>query len=86
MSVSAPRSIVGSFVAREVPALGSGGASSSGWVRSFITVAFFSTKLPLLQMVYPDDWGKMAQTVCRLHSIPARVPAHSWVLPHVVVA
>ena len=85
MSASTPRSIVGSFVAREVSALGSGGASSSGWVRSFVTVSLSSTKLPLLQMVYPDDWGQIAQTVCRLHLMPARVPAHSWVLLQVVV-
>ena len=86
MSGSAPRSIIGSFVAQEVPALGSGGAFLSGWVRSVIAASFSSTKLPSPSMVQPDNWGQMARTACRLPSMPARVPAHSWVLPHVVVA
>ena len=33
----------------------------------------------------PDDWGQMARTACRLPSMPARVPAHSWVLPQATV-
>ena len=78
---SAPRSVVGSLVALDVPSLESEGASSSCWVR-----CLSSTKLHLSLMVHPDDWGQMARTACRLPSMPAHVPAHSWVLPHITVA
>ena len=85
-SLLAQKSSLGLSAAQEVLSFGSGVVSSSGWVVNFSAAVAYLIRAPSLPIFQSDNCGQIAWTMRIFPSISARVPAQSWVLPHVVVA